>query len=113
MKNLEVSEIFRDIAKILQIKGDNPFRIRAYERAAANIEGLSEDLERFIKEDSLTEIPGIGADLSDKIKEFNRTGRLRYFEDLKKTIPPGLLEILKIPSIGPNTSATPCFFTIS
>ena len=64
MKNLEIATIFRDIAKILEIKGDNPFRIRAYERAAQNIEGLTEDIEGYIKEDRLTEIPGIGKDIS-------------------------------------------------
>lgn len=104
MKNLEVSQIFRDIAKILEIKGDNPFRIRAYERAAQNIEGLTEDVEHLIKEDKLTDIPGIGGDLADKIKEIARTGRLKQFEELKRSIPEGLLDLLDIPSIGPKTA---------
>lgn len=104
MKNLEVSRIFRDIANILLIKGDNPFRIRAYERAAQNIEGLTEDIEDFIKNGRLTEIPGIGTDLANKIKEISATGRLKFFEDLKKTLPQGLLDLLKIPSIGPKTA---------
>lgn len=104
MKNLEIAGIFRNIAKILEIKNENPFRIRAYERAAQNIEGLSGDLEDFIKRDALAEIPGIGADLSDRIKEFDKTGRIKMFEDLKKTIPPGLLDLLNIPSIGPKTA---------
>jgi len=104
MKNLEISTIFRDIAKILEIKGDNPFRIRAYERAAQNIEGLSEDIENFIQGDRLTEIPGIGKDISEKIKEIVRTGKLKALADLKKTIPGGLLDLLNIPSVGPKTA---------
>ena len=104
MINLRVVQVFRDIAKILEIKGENRFRIRAYERAAQNIEGLSEDLEDFIREDRLREISGIGKDLSERIKEFVKTGKIRLFEDLKKSIPPGLLDLLKIPSVGPKTA---------
>lgn len=104
MKNLEVARIFHEIAKILEIKGGNPFRIRAYERAAQNIEGLSVDIEDFINTDRLTEIPGIGSDLADKIKEIVSTGKLRVYKDLKKTIPAGLLDLLNIPSVGPKTA---------
>lgn len=104
MKNLEVSNIFHEIAKILEIKGDNPFRIRAYEKAGQNIKGLTEDIEKFIKEDRLRDIPGIGKDLADKIKELVNTGRLKAYDDLKKTIPSGLLDLLNIPSIGPKTA---------
>ncbi len=67
MKNLKVAEIFRDVAKILEIKQDNVFRIRAYEKAAQNIESLTEDLDNFISRDKLTDIPGVGKDLSDKL----------------------------------------------
>ena len=104
MKNLEVSGIFREIAKILEIKGDNPFRIRAYERAAQNIEGLSENIENFIKDRRLEQIPGIGKDLSNKINEIVKTGRLRFYENLRKTIPEGVLNLLNIPSVGPKTA---------
>jgi DNA polymerase (family 10) len=104
MKNLEVSQIFRDIANILEIKGDNPFRVRAYERAAQNIEGLTEDIEDFVKEERLTQIPGIGKDLADRIKEFVETGKIKIYEDLKRSIPAGLLDLLNIPSVGPKTA---------
>ncbi|MBM3252190.1 MAG: DNA polymerase III, partial [Candidatus Omnitrophica bacterium] len=73
MLNLEISEIFKEIAKILDIKGDNVFRIRAYERAAQNMENLSEDISQLIQEDRLTDLPGIGKDLSEKIKEIYKT----------------------------------------
>ncbi len=104
MKNPEISAIFRDIANILEIKGGNPFRIRAYEKAAQNIEGLSEDIENFIQEDRLREIPGIGQDLSERIKEYAASGKIKICEDLKKTIRPGLLELLKVLSRGPKTA---------
>ena len=104
MKSVEIAEIFRDIAKILEIKGENVFRIRAYERAAQNIEGLPNLLEKYIKEDNLQEIPGIGEDLAERIKEYVLTGKIKIYEDLKKSIPQGLLELLKVPSIGPKTA---------
>jgi len=104
MKNLEVSAIFRDIADILEIQGANRFRIRAYQRAAQNIEGLTEDLENLIREGRLREIPGIGKDLSERIKEFAASGKIKIYEDLKKSIPEGLLELLNIPSVGPRTA---------
>lgn len=104
MENLKVAEIFKNIAKILEIKGDNPFRIRAYEKAAQNIEGLTVDIQELVKEDKLRDIPGIGEDLANKIKEIINTGGLKALEDLKKTIPSGLLDLLNIPSVGPKTT---------
>ncbi|TAM38580.1 DNA polymerase/3'-5' exonuclease PolX [bacterium] len=104
MKNLEIAQIFRDIARILEIKGENIFRIRAYERAAQNIEGLTHDIEDLTRQDKLEEIPGVGSDLSEKIKEFIKTGKIKAYEGLKKSIPEGLLDLLNIPSVGPKTA---------
>jgi len=104
MKNSEVSQLFRSIAQILEIKGDNPFRIRAYERAAQNIEGLTEDIRDYVKDRRLRLIPGIGKDLESKIAEIVQTGELKFFNHLKKTIPSGLLDLLNIPSVGPKTA---------
>jgi len=103
MLNLEISGIFRDIATILEIKGENVFRVRAYERAAQNIEGIP-NLENYIKEDRLKDIPGIGHDLSERIKEYASSGKIRFYEELKKNIPEGILNLLNIPSIGPKTA---------
>ena len=108
MKNLEIVQIFREIANILEIKGGNVFRIRAYERAAQNIEGLTQDLDDFIKGNRLTDIPGIGSDLSKRIKEFAETGRIKVYEEVKKSIPKGLLGLLDIPSVGPKTATFAC-----
>lgn len=104
MKNLEVAEIFKNIADILEIKGENPFRIRAYQKAALVIESLTEDLEKLAAEEKLTALPGIGEDLASKIKEILKTGTLKAYEDLKKEFPQGLSEILEIPGVGPKTA---------
>lgn len=102
MLSKAISEIFRGIAKILEIKGENVFRVRAYERAAQNIESLSEDIQDIINEGRLKRIPGIGNDLAEKIIEITKTGKLEFFDELKKSIPEGLLDLLKIPSVGPK-----------
>ncbi len=104
MENLKVAEIFSNIARILEIKQDNPFRIRAYEKAAQNIKDLSEDIQTLISEERLSDISGIGKDLAAKIEEIVSTGRLKSYEDLKKSIPSGLLDLVNIPSIGPKTA---------
>ena len=102
MKNKEVAEIFRKTAQLLEIKGDNPYRIRAYERAAQTIEALTKDIEELAREGKLEKLPGIGADLASKIKEILRTGTLSLYEELKKEIPQALLTFLEIPGLGPK-----------
>lgn len=104
MKNKLIAEIFRGIADILEIKGENPFRIRAYERAGRNIESLADDVEVLIREDRLKDVEGIGKDLEEKIREIVSTGKLKYLEELKKDIPEGLIEMLNVPGIGPKTA---------
>lgn len=102
--NEEVAHIFNAIADMLEIKGDNPFRIRAYRRAAENLTGLAEDVATLIKRETLQEIPGIGKDLAGKIREIVSTGTLREYEGLKEQVPPGLVELLQIPGVGPKTA---------
>lgn len=97
-----IAGIFREIAKILELKGENVFRIRAYERAARNIESLGEDIQNVINENRLTEIPGIGRDLAQKIVEIAKTGKLTFLEDMRRSIPRGILDLLSIPSVGPK-----------
>ena len=104
MKNKLIAEIFRNIAEMLEIKGENHFRIRAYERASQNIEALPGDIEAFVNEGTLKNIDGIGKDLEEKIKEIVSTGKLKYLEELKKDIPEGLIEMLDVPGIGPKTA---------
>lgn len=103
MKNQEIARIFNEIADLLEIKGENPFRIRAYRRAAQNIEGLSKDVSEISKEELMT-IPGIGLDLAGKVEEYIKSGRLQFYEDLKKEVPEGLSTLLSVPSLGPKTA---------
>jgi len=103
MKNQEIAGLFGAIADLLEIKGENPFRIRAYRRASQNIEGLAKDVAGLPKEE-LLKIPGIGHDLADKIGEYLKTGKIKSHEDLKKEVPEGLAILLTVPSLGPKTA---------
>lgn len=103
MKNQEIARIFNEIADILEIKGENPFRIRAYRRAAQNIDGLPRDVS-LLSDAELLSIPGIGQDLARKIKEYLSTGKIASYEELKKEIPEGLTVLLTVPSLGPKTA---------
>lgn len=103
MKNQEIAKIFNEIADLLEIKGENQFRIRAYRRAAQNIEGLPKSVEEIPKEELLN-VPGIGHDLAGKIEEYIKTGKMQAHEELKHEIPEGLLTLLSVPSLGPKTS---------
>jgi DNA polymerase (family 10) len=104
MRNLEISLIFNQIADLLEIQGANPFRVRAYRRAALNIEGLADNIETLALQGTLRNVPGIGEDLANKIDEYLRTGKIAFHEDLKKEVPLGLAKIVEIPSVGPKTA---------
>jgi DNA polymerase (family 10) len=104
MRNLEVSFIFNQIADLLEIQGANPFRVRAYRRAASNIEGLADNIETLALNGTLRSVSGIGEDLASKINEYVQTGRVQFHEELKQEIPLGLAKIVEIPSIGPKTA---------
>ena len=94
--------IFSQIADILEINNENPFRIRAYRNAARIIEGLPEEVEKIQQRHKISKIPGIGTGITAKIDELIRTGRLSYYEELKTNIPEGFLKMLDIPGVGPK-----------
>ena len=100
MRNFEVAFIFYDIADILEIKGENFFKIRAYRKAAHTIENLPLEIEDMAKQSRLQEIDGIGKALSGKIDEIINTGSCQYYEELKRDFPRGLVDMLKIPGLG-------------
>lgn len=104
INNLEIAKIFNQIADILEIKAENVFRVRAYRRAAQNIDALTEDVSEIAQRGELTKISGIGEDLAGKISEFIKTGKMKFFEKLKKEIPSVYLELITIPGIGPKTA---------
>ncbi len=104
MRNLEISKLFHEIADLLEIKDENVFKIRAYRRAAMNLESLTEQIETVAARGGLTDIAGIGRDLAAKIQEALETGRIEYLEELRKEIPRGVVELLAIPGVGPKTA---------
>src|SRR5208283_4727442 len=102
MDKERVAEILVEIGTLLELKGENPFKTRAYANAARTIEGLSEPLARIVAEKRLGEIKGIGTALEQKITELVVTGKLKYYDELKASIPSGLIEMLEIPGLGPR-----------
>lgn len=106
MKNQEVATVFKKMADLLEIKGENPFRIRAYQRAAQNLENLAEDIAGVAERQELDALPGIGKDLAGKIMEILETGTLKKYEELKQEIPEGLREIIAVPGLGPRMAKT-------
>ncbi|HDI23733.1 MAG TPA: DNA polymerase III, partial [Thermoplasmatales archaeon] len=102
MKNQEIAEIFYQIADLLEIKGELPFKIRAYRRAAQRIETLEMDIEDVYRQGKLMEIPGIGEGIAKKIRELIETGKLEYLERLKREIPEELIKLMEIPGVGPK-----------
>ncbi len=98
----KVAEILMEIGVLLELQGENPFKTRAYANAARTLEGLGEPLATLVAEKRLGEIKGIGEALEQKITELVVTGKLKYYEELKASIPPGLIEMLGISGLGPK-----------
>jgi len=101
--NSDVSEVFRQVADLLEIQGANAFRVRAYRDAARVVEGLGQSVADMLEGgEDLSDLQGIGKDLAGKIQEVVDTGKLGQLEDLKKEIPPELTQILKLSTLGPK-----------
>ncbi|MFH1454311.1 MAG: DNA polymerase/3'-5' exonuclease PolX [Armatimonadota bacterium] len=105
MNNKSISDIFYTIAEYLELKDENPFKIRAYSNAGRTIENLSQDMSKIESVPELRKIQGIGESIAEKILEINKTGGCSYLEELKKDIPPGLLDIMAVPGMGPKKAA--------
>ena len=102
MQKGEIADILKEIGIFLELKGENPFKTRAYQNGARTLENLSEPLEVLIEEERLGKIKGIGSALADKITELATTGKLGYYDKLKASIPEGLIAMLNIPGLGPK-----------
>ena len=101
--NADIATVFEQIADLLEIQNDNPFRIRAYRNAARTLQGLGKDARVLLEQgEDLTRLPGIGKDLAAKIGEIVSTGRCQTLEKLQKQTSPGLTDLLKIPGLGPK-----------
>ncbi len=102
MDKEQVAAVLTEIGTLLELKGENPFKTRAYHNAARTLEGLAEPLEKVVAENRLGEIKGFGEALVDKITKLVTTGKLPYYDELKASVAPGLVEMLGIPSLGPK-----------
>ena len=103
MENKSIADIFTGIADILDIQGENPFRIRSYRNAARTITDMSERVQALVSAGkNLEEIPGIGKSIHEKIEEILSTGKCQLLEELRSKIPPGLTELLKLEGLGPK-----------
>ena len=98
----QVAEILAGIGTLLELKGENPFKTRAYFNAARAIEAIGEPIATVIEENRLGEIKGVGEAIQKKVTELVTTGKLVYYEDLKASVPAGLLAMMEIPGVGPK-----------
>jgi DNA polymerase (family X) len=96
----QIAQIFEEIAVLLELKGENPFRIRAYRNAARTLLNLDADIESLVAQGKLTDLEGIGKDLAEKITTLVKKNRLPFYEKLKKSVPAGLLEIMQVHGLG-------------
>ena len=103
VQNAEVAAMFDQAAELLEIKGENQFRVRAYRRAARTVEGLPQSIQSLLAAGrDLSELPGIGKDLAGKIAQIVETGHFKLLDSLKKKLPGELGEIATLPSLGPK-----------
>ncbi len=105
MKNRELVDIFEKMADILEIKGENPFKINAYRKASRILGDLTQDVGEIAAAGGLKDVSGIGQGLAEKIEEYLDTGKISKFEEVKKGIPDELIALLDIPGMGPKTLA--------
>jgi len=102
VKNLELAWILEEIGDLLELQGENPFKVRAYRRAARTIEMLPEDIEAVWRRGELDELEGVGKAIASKIDEWLSTGTMRFYEELRQQLPPGLRELTRVPGVGPK-----------
>ncbi len=96
-----IAEVLEDIGVLLELKGENPFKIRAYGSGARILESMEqEEVDRLVEEDDLDSVKGIGTALAQKIDELYTTGKLEFYEKLRASIAPGLVEMLEVPGLG-------------
>ena len=101
-QNMEVAGVLREIADLMELKGEDYFKIRAYRRAAREVAGLTEPVADLYKHDRLKHVRGLGKNIMAKITELLVTGKCSRHQELRQEIPPGLLEVMALPGLGPK-----------
>jgi DNA polymerase (family 10) len=104
VRNAEVAAMLNRVADLLEIRGENFFKIRAYREAVRQLDNLTTEVEDLIKEGRLKEVPGIGEAIEQKIAEYVTTGQLQFLTRLESEVPPALLELTRVPGLGPRTA---------
>jgi DNA polymerase (family 10) len=104
MRNDQYSALLNRIADLLEIRGEVFFKIRSYREAARQIDELGEPIDRLRDEGRLSQVHGIGKAIADKLQEYGETGSVEYLRKLEEEVPPGLLDFLRIPGLGPRTA---------
>src|SRR4051794_25640401 len=102
--NSTFARIFNEIGAMLELKGESPFKVRAYRTAANTFANLHEDLKQVWREGRVDDLEGVGKAITDKVGELMTTGHLRFYERLLEEIPPSLISITEIPHVGPKTA---------
>ena len=102
MTKEHIAEALEQIATLLELKGENPFKIRAYTNAARALETFGGNIANLQDEEALEKIPGIGKSIADKVKELAATGSLKFLEELRAEFPAGILELFSLPNLGPK-----------
>jgi len=103
LENPEIARIFEEVADILEIQGANPFRIRAYRNATRTVETLTTPLRKWVEENRpLTDLPGIGKEMANHIREMVETGTLGFRDELLAEVPRSLIELMRLPGLGPK-----------
>ena len=106
ISNEKIAETLQEIALLLALKGENPFKIRAYERGAEVVLSLDEGLGGLIDQGTLRDEEGIGQALADKIETLYADGEVALLQQLREEIPAGLIEMLRVPGLGPGRVKT-------
>jgi DNA polymerase (family X) len=103
MTKNDIADVLTEIGTLLELKGENPFKTRAYLSGARVLEAIEQaELDALIRDGKLDTVKGIGEALAQKITELHTTGKLEFFEKLKTSIEPGLIEMLDVPGLGPK-----------
>src|SRR4029077_71995 len=102
METAKIAQVLDEMGTMLELRGENPFRCRAYHTAAQALSNLPDELSEMIAAGRLAQVPGIGETMHARIVQLATTGQLPAYDDLRRSTPPGLVALLRIPGLGPK-----------
>jgi len=108
MNNQQIAQLLKAVSAALLVKGENQFRVQAYDRAAVAIEHATSEVKDLWDDGQLTSLPGVGASIAQHLDELFRTGRVKHFEEIFKGLPEAMFELIQIPGIGPKSAYKLC-----